>query len=989
MRWSRSLAASACRVLLFVSLFLTEARLAAQEQTSTLTGIVSSEGAGAVAGARVTASRASGRSVEATTASDGSYVFPVLPPGKYEVRVERDGFAPWVLGAVDLPLGRTLRLDVVLQASRREEIAVRSETPLLDVTQSASFTNLRGAQVTLLPRGRDYTSLVSQAPSARSEPKLAGISIDGASASENRYVLDGLDTTNLQTGAPGAQLVTDFVEEIQVKSSGYPAEYGGSTGGVINVVTRGGTNEWKGDVGAYLSSNALDGPVRRGLRFVPTDDTRVERFGFPEDAVTRWEPGVAIGGPLVRDDVWLFASYVPQLQTTRRDVTFVANGRSDTFTQQDDTHNALLSLSAQPSARFTLKASAYLSPAERYGTLPSQDGNGNPAVPYSDLDQVRPNTGLTSSLDVVLSPRAVVGLRGGYFRYNRVDYGIPDEPLVSFDGTNGNFPGVPPSLVRPSGFASILTNEAITRDVQSRLSVEASGSYTVDWLGRHELKVGAQLDRMENDVKRGEQEPVITLEWDRTLTTLDGRRVRGAYGYYRVRQRQTSGDVHSDDVALFAQDAWQVGRRVTVNVGLRAESEYVPSYASDPGVPRKAISFGFGEKLAPRLGIAWDVAGDGRWKAYASWGVFYDVMKLELARSSFGGDKWLDYRYSLDSYDWTAIPGPACPPACPGTLYEVVDYRHVSNDPNDNLIDPNLRPMRSQEIAAGLERQVSTQVAVSVRYVHKQLDRVIEDVGTIVPGVGEVYFIANPGYGLAEHTIGAQFPAQPKARRDYDALELSLRKQFSGGFGLWATYVVSRLWGNYSGLASSDEYGRTSPNVSRAFDSILNSFDQNGRPVYGPLATDRPHQLKIQGTGALPFGLTAGLSYSIASGTPITRYVEMQSNIPVYYAGRGSDGRTPWLSQTDVYLQREFELGRVGRLQISVNVLNLFDQATRTSVFSAETRDVIAISNESFFGGFDAQKLIAAQGTRRDPRFLQADQFQAPRSVRLGAKLMF
>jgi len=126
----------------------------------------------------------------------------------------------------------------------------------------------------------------------------------------------------------------------------------------------------------------------------------------------------------------------------------------------------------------------------------------------------------------------------------------------------------------------------------------------------------------------------------------------------------------------------------------------------------------------------------------------------------------------------------------------------------------------------------------------------------------------------------------------------------------------------------------------------------------------------------------------VASGTPVTRYVEMQSNVPVLYLGRGSDGRTPTLSQTDLSLRQEFRLGEL-TLELVADLLNLFHQETVTSVFSAETRDIIAISNDDFFAGFDVQGLVEAQKTRRDPRFLQADGFQAPRTVRLLARLNF
>ena len=190
-----------------------------------------------------------------------------------------------------------------------------------------------------MPKGRDFTSLVTQAPGANQETKLGGISIDGASASENRFIIDGGETTDLRYGTSGKQLITDFVEEVQVKSSGYAAEYGGATGGVINVITKSGSNTFRGDVMAYFSSDSLgftcrqtgtgegaycDG--RESLRRVPPTPPRSEYITYPKDDWTRWDPGFNLSGPIVKDKMWFFVGYQPQLENTERTWTAAADG---------------------------------------------------------------------------------------------------------------------------------------------------------------------------------------------------------------------------------------------------------------------------------------------------------------------------------------------------------------------------------------------------------------------------------------------------------------------------------------------------------------------------------------------------------------------------------------------------------------------------------------------------------------------------------------
>ena len=241
---------------------------------------------------------AQGRAVSTTTDATGTFRFPALAPGYYDVTASLPGFTAVKFERVEVLLGQIKRLSFVLEiAAVAETVRVSASSPLVDTRQSARVFSLRQDTIDLLPKGRDFTTLVSQAPGANQEPKLGGISIDGSSASENRFVINGIETTDLITGLSGHNVLPEFVDEIQVKSSGYTAEYGGSTGGVINVVTKSGTNTWRGDVLVNFEGDALDGGPRQTLRRVPTDSTRAEYVTYPEDAYRRVEPGVAIGGP--------------------------------------------------------------------------------------------------------------------------------------------------------------------------------------------------------------------------------------------------------------------------------------------------------------------------------------------------------------------------------------------------------------------------------------------------------------------------------------------------------------------------------------------------------------------------------------------------------------------------------------------------------------------------------------------------------------------
>ena len=138
-------------------------------------------------------------------------------------------------------------------ASVTEEVSVTAESsPLIDVKGNAAIASITRNTIERMPKGRDFTTILRQAPGAQAESKAGGTQIDGASGSENRFIIDGMDTTNLQTGVSGKTMLLDFVEEVQVKSSGYNAEFGGATGGVVNVLTKSGTNAFHGQAGHLL-----------------------------------------------------------------------------------------------------------------------------------------------------------------------------------------------------------------------------------------------------------------------------------------------------------------------------------------------------------------------------------------------------------------------------------------------------------------------------------------------------------------------------------------------------------------------------------------------------------------------------------------------------------------------------------------------------------------------------------------------------------------
>ncbi|HEX6737434.1 MAG TPA: hypothetical protein VF310_04075, partial [Vicinamibacteria bacterium] len=362
-------------------------------------------------------------------------------------------------------------------------------------------------------------------------------------------------------------------------------------------------------------------------------------------------------------------------------------------------------------------------------------------------------------------------------------------------------------------------------------------------------------------------------------------------------------------------------------------------------------------------------------------------------------DKWVDYFFTWDSPDWTANTAAGCHtktntvaerPSCPaGGFIEPLDRRFNSADPSDPTVDPDLKPMKEHEIQFGVSRDLNKSIVVGARYVRKNLVRTIEDVGIVVPGIGEVFYIANPGEGISLTLADPGVPDFPKAKREYQGFELRMDRRFMGNWGAFVSYTYSRLQGNYSGLASSDEDGRTSPNVNRFFDHIENTFDRTGRAVEGNLGTDRPHSFKGQLLYRFKWDMTVGLNQYLGTGIPISEEANVGAGVPFFPYGRDNLARTDTLFNTDLSVYQNFKLGRAD-LQIGATVLNLFDGDAVTRRANERTVSSLPLTTEQFFrGGWDYEGLLRADPSLLDVKFNQANQFQAPRELRLTMRLQF
>jgi hypothetical protein len=1035
----------------------------AQEQTVSIQGVVKDASGAVLPGATVEARNPLAGTNTAVTNADGVYRFPALPPGKYEITATLQGFKPAKLADTVLELGRNLVIDLTLVlASVTEEVSVTAESsPIIDTKSNATSASLTRNTIERMPKGRDFTTILRQAPGAQAESKAGGTQIDGSSGSENRFVIDGMDTTNLQTGVSGKTMLLDFVDEVQVKSSGYNAEFGGATGGVVNVLTKSGTNAFHGQFGTYYQTEDMYGQIRPQARFNPIDSNLAETgLITPDNNWTYYSPVADIGGPVLRDRLWFYGGAAYTKNENSNDVTFrtdVSKTRRH-FESWDDAKYYNYNLTGQLSNNLRVKFSGSNQRNASRGALPvlqpdnavalapnSVYPNGVPSAgmslstfdanPDGSINQTafnnrwvnqgdnRENDSYSGNVDWIVAPSFFVNITGGVYRTNRTTPAEfrGDAIRHIFNGansdtvmTNAGFPTVPTQFQQPSGFSDNISSNGTVRDLFNRRFINANATMFANFAGRHVFKTGIRFERFANDVLNGRAKPEVTLFYGQKYTASTGETFAGTYGYYFVNQQGTIGKVHSNNYSLWFQDTWDVTSRLTLNLGVRAENEFVPSYKDQTQFPDALdIKFDFKDKIAPRLGFAYDVKGDGKWKAFGSFGYYYDITKLELPRGSFGGDHWVNYYWTLDTPDYSSIQCGEGTTGCPGRFIEFVDFRHSSNQvdpgfeeyfnrPGMTGIDPNLKPVKEGEYTAGIEHELTRSMSLGVRYVHKWLFRTIEDVGIFFQG-SEIYLISNPGEGLAV-SMEPSVPSlvTPKPKRQYDGLEFRLNKRFTNNWSGSATYLFSRLYGNYSGLASSDENGRVSPNVNRYYDNTIMSYDANGQAVYGPLQTDRPHNFKLNGVYDFKWGTTLGANWFIQSGIPQSTTFRF-SGFPVFPNGRNDLGRSPVISQLDLNINQEFPLFGHSRINVQANIENVFDQDTWTNYYLLTTqgpsthRDSLTVATppaRSLYGAngrYDMNALISGYtGTMRaNPFYNTPNVYQGRREIRLQARITF
>jgi hypothetical protein len=942
-----------------------------QPIAGSIAGRVTDESGAPLPGAAVIVTTLQG-STSHITDGRGRFLAPHLTPGTYSIRVQLERFRPVERSGVEVQAGGRVELSFTLSiGSFTDAIEIKAAAPIVDFSTSGANTTLDSAFLSRVPVGRGLGEIVYLAAGVSSAGGTGAPnpSISGASGLENEYDVDGvrineprhgtLGVFSEDYGALGSGVTYDFIAEVQTTTSGGEAEYAQSTGGVVNVLTKSGTNELHGSAFAYLRPEALEG-TRRQLSLT---EGAVNTVG-----AQRWDAGLTLGGPILRDRAFFFMAVDPQeVRTTLiapegfplRALGGVARTRRTT--------------PYAAKATFALGKDHRLD-ASVFGD-PSESGNGPQSRATMLFGTRSAFSGLSFGSDIqtlqyqgILSPAWLVEGSVGRARVRFEESPSVDQWQVTDETT------------KPS------TSSGGVGSYEQR-SEGSSWQYQVkstNLFGDHELRYGASFESAHSELVSAYTGPAFTLaSGERTMTgALVTVLSDPTFGrIYRVTRSRLQALRQADQrsLGIFVQDKVAVGSRLTITAGLRYERQQLEGTDA---------SFTFADNWAPRLGLVLDPTGTGRMKAFASVGVFFARIPSDLALTAFNA---LGRVVRADYFD----PG-LTRPVPEGVDAGGTTTHLLLQGASPATIDPTAKLTYIREAAIGFEFEAADQLNVGVRYVHRDMPRVLEDVGTAAmilyfthdPAFSSVeYMITNPRNGYPATVDGIGSFQDPIHR--YDAVELTVDKRFSANWMLLASYRWSRLWGTYEGFYDNST-NQAKPAESSLLDFPTNdpTFTAIGGPQYGfrgdiryqgdlgagPLPNDSPHQLKVYGAYAPGRGLTLGAGLTAAAGRPLTPMAtdavnNRQGSIPEAPRGSGietEDGfrtRTPFVWSLDLHADYVLPL-RPGRVRLAVDVLNVFN-----------TQAVISYDQNS-------QRKFGVT----NPDFGRRTAYQEPRQVRVGLR---
>ena len=895
----------------------------AQGGTGLIQGVVKDAQGGVLPGVTVTLrNQASGVTRTTVSEADGRFRFPAINPGRFTITAELSGFANVEVTDIEMTIGLGLTQDFTMALqSLAERITVTGTAPVVDTTKSEVSGVVTQQQIETLPiNSRQYLSLALLMPGTSMDSTrafFATVNVGGSvTFNSTGNIVDGVANNFAEDGEPRQNLPEDAVEEFKVSNVQYKAEFGLATGGIVQVVTKSGTNNLRGSAFEYFRDKALNAK---------------SVFETAKPAFRRHQLGGSVGGPIVRNKVHYFAA----AERTKLDEFYTVVTAAPAF------YSALEGTFAKPFTRnlYFGRVDAQLSNTQnvfaRYAHEDEKstcNGCGGTVSATAGFDQETPRRAVVLGHTWVRGSRQLNDLR---FQYARAAYYISPAGTKVWKDISDNSPARLGRLARQLVFPSVTygsSNDQIGPESRWQLK----DTYAIAF-PTHDVKFGVDLSHMPYKYEStGNPLGTYTFSRDQFFDPNNPASIAaltGAATFAASVPPVTTEHPNSYYVG-FVQDDWKLRDNLTVNLGLRYERLYGAANEDlDPSIFPIAIPYidvsqrGDTNNIGPRAGVAWDVAGTGRTVVRGGYGIYYGHVRILGNLSEFRNYQQFSLNITNPSY-----PDP----------YGGRDPRTfiVSSPVNITVVANDYVQPSSHQFNAGFSHRLFGDYGIHVDGVvtNTNDDRKIVDINARVAGAA-----ARPNTTFARVDEN-----QSTGEARYRAIYTKIEKRFSRRHQFMVTHTYMR--------------SRDNNPLSRYLDPFTPGID------WGPSSGERRHALVASGSVLLPMDVTLGVVWSARTQLPWNATAGRDLNVDGFNTDlvpgttRNSGSRALDLAAVNAWRATNGRAA-IPEGQIESSRINLVDvRASKAIRFGATTKlDLVAQA----FNLFNTRNLQAQYGGGR------------------------
>ncbi len=928
------------------------------------------------AGATVTIENPStGFKREVTAGADGSYRVGSLSTGTYKVTTKgqtRD---------VTVTIGGTVQGN---STTTIDEVSVKAGViNAIDVSSVESTTILTAAQIAKIPVGRNITAVALLAPgTVRGDAAFGNLaSFGGSSVAENQYFVNGFNITNTFKNLNFGQVPFEAIAEQQVKTGGYGAEFGRSTGGVINLVTKRGTNDFHAGGNVFISPGSLTGRnpniySNGGFNaaaaainpLLAIDNVALLTNNTADEPGNSTTTAVWASGALIQDRLFAYALVQYGRRTGQESFGGVSSATAVTGNSKSPTWVVKMDWNINDSNLLELTGFSDKTKSETdvFRTVAGTQGIVRGAYKGTIYDETG-GTSYSLKYTGYLTDNFTLSALAGKGKSSRSNYGITANGIRQeyFGNVGGTVGGCPIIQDIRTGVSTGLTPRRSGCDfigtLGSTLAKDERTQYRIDaeWqLGDHLVRFGYDVDQF------------TSVDAD----TLEGGaiwRYQGAAAGNAVRKQvfQTGATVDVDSKAFYVEDKWQITDNFLAYMGLRWDS-----FSNKNGLGEEYVSIN--NQFGPRLGFSWDVNGDGKFKVFGNAGRYALPLTANVAIRGASASLFTRQTGTYTSID----PVTGAPIGFVGGPIQFINNEFGKAKNKDSIASDNLEPMYQDEYILGLQAQLTDNISGGVRGIYRDLKRAIDDqcdyrpiyayaaanglafnpqntgfayCHLYNPGSDGIFNVDVDGNGTLEKITIPADVLGPKAKRTYKAVEFFAEGQWDKFF-VQASYTWAQSYGNTEGGVKSD-IGQDDTGTTQDFD-----YPELAIGSEGFLPNDRRHSFKVFGNYEINDQWSVGANVLVQSGRPIncigflggsntSRYSNSYfscdvgaPNLPGDGAGnngftvvpRGTVGRTPWTRSLDLNVAYQPSWGD-SKLTFKADVFNVFNEHGVTGVSEA------------------------------------------------------